>query len=258
MASKERERWQFEQFCDVIGRSDLKAAQDSEEPDFLFGMPAELGIELADLLSDQAKQGGSEIFKNEKKFDPLQAAIEAELAHRHPGIGIGVNLVRKQGSMGGKRDVSLAVASALAHIEREYALVAVDQLVVIWDSDDDPGDSLAAFVNRLQIYKPSSASATQSLATAPIVAWGLDHVTEPIADLIREKERLRAASYAKKCQRSWLVLVASGTSGASFIDHAFFDTSGTPTTGFERIYLFDQFGKHAILLSGQQAAAATA
>lgn len=258
MASKERERWQFEQFCDVIGRADLKNARDSEEPDFLFGTPAELGIELADLLSDQAKQGGSDILKNEKKFDPLQAAVEAELAQRHPGVGIAVNLVRKAGSMGGRRDLSPALASALAHIEREYSLVPVDQLIAVWDSDGDLTDPLAAFVDRLEIYMPSSASATQPLATAPIVAWGLDHVTEPIADLIREKERLRAGSYVKKCQPSWLVLVASGTSAASFIDHAFFDTSGTPPTGFERTYLFDQFGKRAILLESNQAATATA
>jgi len=264
MASKERERRQFEQFCDAIGRLDLKAAADSEERDFLFGAPPELGIELADLLADQKKKGGSEIFKNERKFDPFQGQVEAEIARLHPGVGIAINLVRSDDSMGGKLALAPAVASAIALIEQALPILPVETLVTVWDIDDDrdsDGQShnpLAAFVERLEVYKPSSQSVTQQMSTALIVGYGLDHIPDPVVDLIREKERLRAGSYVKKCSRSWLVLVATGTSGASFIDPEKFDTSKTPATGFERIYLFDQFQSRAILLFGEHGAAATA
>lgn len=258
MANKERERWQFERFCDAIQRPDLKAAVDSEEPDFLFGTRPELGIELADLFSDQAKKGGSETFKNERKFDPFEEMLEAELAQRHPGVGISINLIRKDGTMGGKADVSPAVASAVALIGQALPGLLVDALVPVWDSNDDPRNPLAAFVDRVQVYKHSSKHISKPSSNAPIVGWGLRAVTEPIANLIRGKERLRGERYVKKCARSWLVLVASGTSGSSFIDPGVFDPSATPPTGFERIYIFSQWGRRVILLSGQEAVATTA
>jgi len=70
-----------------------------------------------------------------------------------------------------------------------------------------------------------------------------------VLDLIANKEKLRAARHGKQCDVCWLVLVATGISRKSMVDLSEFKRTGLPEHGFERIYIFDEFSRKAMLLT---------
>ena len=237
---KELERWQLERFkrtCHTFPQGDII---NSEEPDFLIkSSPVTVGIELTQLYrSDSDTKLPLQATENLRK----QIVDRAQGLYNEGGgpplwVTVCFSLVSQL-----RKSLVPELAARIAHLVAATHVCIDDriELEAEWHLLNFPDEIDSIHIRRLPIL-------TEGFWNTWSSGWVPTYNPDQLQKIIESKEK-RIPSYRGRCNLVWLVIVVGGFAISSTVNFANSVYNHSYTSGFDRVFVFENAGEKSFEL----------